>query len=182
MTLTELKPRRIHWIALWLLVISVCINYADRGTLGVAAKSLERELELPPDQLGALLSAFSLTYALALLGAGKLIDRFNVNWLFAGAFLAWSLATSATGLANGFWTICILRLLLGVAESVAYPAYAKMIVTSFPEQLRGTANGLIDAGSKLGPAVGVWLGVKMIGWFSWARHVPGHGPAQAWCG
>jgi ACS family D-galactonate transporter-like MFS transporter len=166
-TLTELKPRRIHWIALWLLVISVCINYADRGTLGVAAKSLERELHLPPDQLGALLSAFSLTYALALLGAGKLIDRFNVNWLFAAAFLAWSLATSATGLANGFWTICILRLALGVAESIAYPAYAKMIVTSFPEQLRGTANGLIDAGSKLGPAVGVWLGVKMIGWFSW---------------
>ncbi|HEY1947323.1 MAG TPA: MFS transporter [Bryobacteraceae bacterium] len=167
MTLTELKPRRLHWVALWLLVASVCINYADRGTLGVAAKSLERELHLPPEQLGALLSAFSLTYALSLLVAGKLIDRFNVNWLFAGAFFLWSTATSATGLANTFWTIFILRLLLGVAESIAYPAYSKMIVTSFPEQLRGTANGLIDAGSKLGPAVGVWLGVKMIGWFSW---------------
>jgi MFS family permease len=154
-------------VALWLLVASVCINYADRGTLGVAAKSLERELHLPPEQLGALLSAFSLTYALSLLVAGKLIDRFNVNWLFAGAFFLWSTATSATGLANTFWTIFILRLLLGVAESIAYPAYSKMIVTSFPEQLRGTANGLIDAGSKLGPAVGVWLGVKMIGWFSW---------------
>jgi ACS family D-galactonate transporter-like MFS transporter len=166
-TLTELKPRRLHWLALWLLVVSICINYADRGTLGVAAKSLERELHLPPEQLGTLLGAFSLTYALSLLAAGKLIDRFNVNWLYAAAFLLWSGATSATGLANSFWTICILRLLLGVAESVAYPAYAKMICTSFPEQLRGTANGLIDAGSKLGPAVGVWLGVKMIGWFSW---------------
>ncbi len=167
MTLSELKPSRLHWVALWLLVISVCINYADRGTLGVAARNLETELHLDPKQLGTLAAAFSLTYAIFLLAAGKLIDRFNVNWLFAAAFLFWSTATSATGLANTFWTIFILRLMLGMAESIAYPAYAKMIVTSFPEQLRGTANGLIDAGSKLGPAVGIWLGVKMIEWFSW---------------
>src|SRR5581483_1584679 len=42
-----------------------------------------------------------------------------------------------------------------------------MIVISFPEQLRGTANALIDAGSKVGPALGILMGVKMIGWFSW---------------
>lgn len=155
------------WLALWLLVISVCINYADRGNLGVAAKSLEIELHLNPDQLGKLLGAFSLTYAFSLIAAGKLIDRFNVNWLYAGAFLLWSAATGATGLASGFWSILILRLLLGVSESIAYPAYSKMIVTSFPEKLRGTANGLIDAGSKLGPAIGVYLGVKMLGWFNW---------------
>jgi MFS transporter, ACS family, D-galactonate transporter len=166
-TLTGLKPSRLHWVALWLLVVSVCINYADRGTLGVAAKSLERELHLSPEQLGTLLGAFSLTYALALLAAGKLIDRWNVNWLYAAAFLLWSGATGATGFAKGFFSILLLRLLLGIAESAAYPAYAKIICTSFPEQLRGTANGLIDAGSKLGPAIGVWLGVKMIGWFSW---------------
>jgi len=166
-TLTEFKPRRLHWVALWLLVVSVCINYADRGTLGVAAKNLELELHLQPEQLGTLAAAFSMTYAVFLLAAGKLIDRFNVNWLFAMAFLLWSASTSATGLANTFWEIFILRLVLGVAESIAYPAYSKMIVTSFPEQLRGTANGLIDAGSKLGPAVGIWLGVKMIEWFSW---------------
>ena len=162
-----LRSRKLAWVALWLLVISVCINYADRGNLGVAAKSLEAELHLNPDQLGKLLGAFSLTYAFSLIAAGKLIDRFNVNWLYAGAFLLWSAATGATGLANGFWAILILRLLLGVSESIAYPAYSKMIVTSFPEKLRGTANGLIDAGSKLGPAIGVYLGVKMLGWFTW---------------
>jgi MFS family permease len=167
MAKTELKPRSLHWFALALLVISVCINYADRGNLGVAAKSLERELHLGPDQLGTLLGAFSVTYALSLIIAGKVIDLWNVNWLYAAAFFLWSAATGATGLANTFNEILLLRFLLGVSESIAYPAYAKMIVTSFPETLRGTANGLVDAGSKLGPALGVLLGVKMIGWFSW---------------
>ena len=163
----ELKPRGLHWFALALLVISVCINYADRGNLGVAAKSLERELHLGQGELGTLLGAFSITYAVSQLFAGKLIDRWNVNWLYAFAFFLWSAATGATGFANTFVEIFLLRLVLGIAESIAYPAYAQMIVTSFPEGLRGTANGLIDAGSKLGPALGVLLGVEMINWFSW---------------
>lgn len=162
-----LKPRSIHWVALALLFVSICINYADRGNLGVAARSLETELHLSKDQLGILLSAFSITYALSQLAAGKLIDRWNVNWVYALAFLLWSGATGLTGLAGGFVSIFVLRLLLGASESVAYPSYSKMICISFPEQLRGTANALIDAGSKIGPALGVLLGVKMLEWFSW---------------
>ncbi|MBV8866100.1 MAG: MFS transporter [Acidobacteriaceae bacterium] len=161
------KPRMLDWFALLLLVLSVCINYADRGNLGVAAKSLSTELHLVPEQLGYLLAAFSLTYAFSQVLAGKIIDRWNVNWVYATGFLLWSAATGLTGLARTFSGILILRLLLGISESIAYPAYSKMIVISFPERLRGTANALIDAGSKLGPAIGVLLGVKMIQWFTW---------------
>jgi len=70
-------------------------------------------------------------------------------------------------LANSFAAILCLRLLLGAGESVAYPAYSKIIANTFPERLRGTANALIDAGSKMGPALGVLAGVKMVGWLSW---------------
>ncbi len=167
MTWAMRRPRRLEWFALALLVISVCINYADRGNLGVAAKSISVELHIAPDRLGYLLAAFSLTYALSQVIAGKIIDRWNVNWAYAAGFLLWSAATGVTGLANTFGTILALRLVLGLSEAVAYPAYSKMIVISFPEQLRGTANALIDAGSKLGPAIGVLLGIKMIEWFSW---------------
>ncbi len=162
------KPSRtLHWFALVLLVISVAINYADRGNLGVAAKSISSELHIAPDQLGYLLAAFSLTYAFSQLIAGKIVDHWNVNWAYAGGFLLWSAATGLTGLAGSFGAILGLRFLLGFSESIAYPAYSKIIVISFPEQLRGTANSLIDAGSKLGPALGVLLGVKMIEWVSW---------------
>lgn len=162
-----LKPRPIHWVALILLFVSISINYADRGNLGVAARSIETELHLSKDQLGILLSAFSITYALSQLASGKLIDRWNVNWVYAVAFLFWSGATGLTGLASSFTSIFSLRLLLGASESVAYPSYSKIICISFPEELRGTANALIDAGSKIGPALGVLLGVKILEWFSW---------------
>lgn len=161
------RVNTLHWFALALLAISVCINYADRGNLGVAAKSIETDLRIRPDHLGILLSSFSITYATFQLVAGKLIDRWNVNWVYAAGFFIWSCATGLTGLADSFLAILFLRLVLGAGESVAYPAYSKIIAAVFPEQLRGTANAIIDAASKVGPALGVLLGVKMISWFSW---------------
>ena len=87
--------------------------------------------------------------------------------MYAAGFLIWSAATGLTGLASTFPAILCLRLILGAGEAVAYPAYSKIIATVFPERLRGTANAMIDAGSKVGPALGVLLGVKLLDRFTW---------------
>ena len=99
--------------------------------------------------------------------AGWLIDRYSVYWIFAGGFFIWSAATALTGLAGGFITILALRLLLGIGESVAYPAYSKMIAQGIPTEHRGLANGLIDAGCKAGPALGLWIGGAIISHYGW---------------
>jgi ACS family D-galactonate transporter-like MFS transporter len=63
--------------------------------------------------------------------------------------------------------LMLLRLVLGIGESVAYPAYSKIISANFPEHHRGLANGLIDAGSKMGPALGVLLGGLFMADYGW---------------
>ncbi|MBV9306214.1 MAG: MFS transporter [Acidobacteriaceae bacterium] len=161
------RPHWLHWLALGLLVLSVGINYIDRGNLGVAASSIERDLHFPPDKLGLLSTAFFLTYSLFAIVSGKILDHWNVNWVYAAAFLLWSATTGLTGLATSFSLFLALRALLGIGESVAYPAYSKIISSTFPERLRGTANAAIDAGSKVGPALGVSLCFKLIVWHSW---------------
>jgi MFS transporter, ACS family, D-galactonate transporter len=158
---------RIEWFVLWLLVISVCINYVDRGNLSVASVDLASELHLQPFQLGVLLSAFFWTYSVCLVISGWLIDRYNVIWVYGIGFLIWSGVTALTGLVSGFTALFVVRLLLGMSESVAYPSYSKIICSSFPEQQRGMANGLIDAGSKLGPAVGLIVGGTILAHFGW---------------
>jgi ACS family D-galactonate transporter-like MFS transporter len=160
------KPLR-HWLLLALLVISVCINYIDRGSLGIAAKGLTSELALNAKTLGILLSAFSWTYAGFQMIAGWAIDRYNVYRLYAICFAVWSAATALTGVAGAFASIFILRLVLGVAESIAYPAYSKILAATFPERERGRANAFIDAGSKLGPALGLLVGGTITAQFGW---------------
>ena len=158
---------RGQWFLLALLVVSVTINYIDRGNLSIAASRLSSELQLDPEKIGLLLSSFFWTYAAMQIVAGWLIDRYSVYWIFAGGFFIWSAATALTGLAGGFITILALRLLLGIGESVAYPAYSKMIAQGIPSEHRGLANGLIDAGCKAGPALGLWIGGAIIFHYGW---------------
>ncbi len=158
---------RGQWIILALLVISVTINYIDRGNLSIAASRLASELQLDPEKVGLLLSSFFWTYAAMQIVAGWLIDRYPVYWIFAAGFFIWSAATALTGVAGGFLTIFALRLLLGVGESVAYPAYSKIIAQGIPEEQRGLANGLIDAGCKAGPALGLMIGALIISHYGW---------------
>jgi ACS family D-galactonate transporter-like MFS transporter len=71
----ETKMTRAQWGVLILLVFSVFINYIDRGTLSVAAIAIRAELGFDPKQLGILLSAFFVTYALLQMPAGWLVDK-----------------------------------------------------------------------------------------------------------
>jgi MFS transporter, ACS family, D-galactonate transporter len=156
-----------HWMVLALLVISVAINYIDRGNLSVAGRDLAVELRLPPDRLGLLFSAFFWTYALFQIAAGWLIDRYDVVRVYAICYLIWSMATACTGLVSTLGTLFALRLLLGMSESVAYPSYSKIIVANFREERRGMANALIDAGSRAGPAFGVLIGGLILERYGW---------------
>jgi MFS family permease len=163
----ETKTTKASWLALALLVVSVAINYIDRTNLSVAAPQLRAELGLSPIDLGLLLSAFFWTYASFQIVSGWLVDRYDVNWVLGAGFLIWSAATAATAFARGFGALLTLRLVLGAAESVAYPSYSKIIATRFPEHRRGLTNGLIDAGSKTGPALGALIGGLVVARFGW---------------
>jgi len=150
-----------------LLGLSIFINYIDRANLSVAAPLLRTELGLSPTQLGILLSAFFWTYACMQLVAGWLADRFDVKWVFAIGFFAWSAATAVTGLIHTFALLLVMRVLLGIGESVAYPCYCKIFATHFKEHQRGVANAVIGAGQSLGPGLGMLFGGVLVARFGW---------------
>jgi MFS transporter, ACS family, D-galactonate transporter len=150
-----------------LLALSIFINYIDRGNLAIAAPQIKDELGLSYSQLGILFSSFFWTYAIFQIVSGWLVDRFPVNWVLALGILAWSAATFGTGLVRGFTLLLVMRLMLGIGESVAYPSYSKIISRHFSESQRGRANSLICAGQASGPAVGTILGGLLIVHLGW---------------
>ena len=155
-------------IVVLLLVISVVINYVDRSNLSLAVPLIQRQFALSPLQIGSLLSAFFWTYALLQISgiAGWLSDRFPVGWVMVGGYVLWSGATVVTGLVSSFSALYIARLLLGVGESVAYPCYSR-IFAELPQEHRGRANALIDAGTKLGPAIGAFVAGLLLVHLGW---------------
>jgi MFS transporter, ACS family, D-galactonate transporter len=159
-------PARLK-IALAHLAISAFINFIDRGNLSIAAPLLKDELALSPSKLGLLLSGFFWTYSCAQLLAGWLVDRLNVNWVFAAGFVLWSAATALTGLTHTFAMLFALRLLLGLGESVAFPSYSKIIALNFTEEHRGSANSVLTAGLLLGPGFGMLFGGLLMARYGW---------------
>lgn len=150
-----------------LLFLSAAINYIDRGSLSIAGPALTREFGLSPSQLGLLLSAFFWSYAICQSFAGWLADRFSVAWIFGIGYLVWSAATLMSGFTETVTALFVCRMLLGIGESVAFPAYSKIIVAAFPTEKRGLPNSLVDAGTKLGPAIGSLIGGFLLADFGW---------------
>lgn len=158
-----------RWLiaTLVLLSLAVFINYIDRGNLATAAPLIKDELHLSATQLGFLLTAFFITYMPMQVAIGWLTDRFGAARVLAAGFIVWSLSMSATGLAHTFALLVLLRLALGVGESVFFPASSAIVARCFPESSRGLANGVIMAGMSSGPAFGIFAGGLLIASFGW---------------
>ena len=167
MTPVHKSPRSPRWVIVFLLLLSVCINYIDRGSLSVAAPILSEEFSLSPSKLGYLLSAFFWSYTGFQLVVGWLVDRHDVKWVYAGGFLVWSVAMASTGLANSFAGLLAARLCLGIGESVFLPSVSKIVVRLFPPERRGLPNALVDVGTKVGPALSIYLGGMLLQDYGW---------------
>jgi MFS family permease len=150
-----------------LLGASVILNYMDRGALGVAAPLMKSDLRLSATAFGLAVSGFFWIYAPIQLVLGWLCDRLSVYRLFALGTVLWSVCTVSMGFVGGFVSLFILRLMLGVGESIAFPGSSKLICRHVPPERRGLANAVVAAALALGPAIGTLLGGSIVAEFGW---------------
>jgi MFS family permease len=163
------KLKRIQTIAVVLLVVSGLVNYLDRSTLSFANKAIAADLHLNASQMGLLLGAFALPYALAQLPMGVLLDRLGARITLGFGMLIWSLAQLAGGFVGTLGQFKIARMVLGVGESPQFPAGAKVFSEWFAIKERARPNGIFVASSTIAPALAptliTWLMVS-FGWRS----------------
>jgi len=150
-----------------LLAGGMLINYVDRGNLSTAAPLIKDQLHLSNTQTGILLSAFFWTYTPFQPVAGWLSERINPYRTLAIGVAIWSAATALIGIAGGFMSLFVLRLLLGIGESAIFPCNAKILARDLAPERLGSANGLIGVGQALGPAIGTFAGGMLMASYGW---------------
>ena len=150
-----------------LLGTAIFLNYVDRGSLPTAAPVLKGDLRLSTEEYGLAVSAFFWIYAPIQLFAGWLCDRFSVYKLLATGILIWALSTLMVGFAGGFLSLFVLRVMLGIGESLAFPGSSKIIARHVPPERRGIANAALAMGIAFGPAVGTLAGGLMVAEWGW---------------
>ena len=128
---------------------------------------MKSELGLDEEAYGVAFSAFFWIYAPVQLFAGWLCDRFSVYKLMAAGILLWAGSTLLMGFAGGFVSLLVLRIILGVGESISFPGSSKIIARHVPPERRGVANAAVAAGIALGPAAGTLAGGLILGNWGW---------------
>jgi MFS family permease len=157
------------WCIAGLLFLAGFINYIDRAIVSVALPVIGVELSLGPAAKGVLLSAFFWSYALMQLPVGWVVDRYNLRMLYAGAFLLWSVSCGLTGLATTIGVLMLMRVVMGVGESIYMPGGMKIISLLFRTSERGLPAGLMNCGTRAGLAIGGPLIAYLVQSLGWHR-------------
>ena len=110
------RMRRMQWIAIALVTAAIALNYMDRSTLAIGNLKIREELGISATAIGALQSAWSVTYAFSQIPIGILLDRFSPRILVGGALVLWSIAQAAGGFAGSYVQLLWARVFLGVTE------------------------------------------------------------------
>ena len=158
---------KMRWPVVFVLSLGMINAYFDRVCLTIALPVMVQTIELSPTQVGIALGAFFWSYTFLQIPSGVWVDKIGVRRPYFYGNLLWGFASAATALTTGLWYLLVIRILLGIGESVVTPSSMRYIRMHFEEKQRGSAVGLYMTGTKLGPAFGLPLAAFLITTFNW---------------
>lgn len=153
------SPTKKRYFIVFLLFISVVINYLDRANLSIAAPQMMKEIGFSTEQLGWIFSSWGWAYSAMQVPCGWLVDRYKPKYLLATFLGLWSIATVLLGSShywgaeNAFFIILGLRFLIGVLEAPSYPINNRVVTAWIPENERASSIAIYTSGQFIGLAV-----------------------------
>ena len=145
------KTRKRYNI-LFLVFITVVINYLDRSNISIAAFAIREELGISTIQMGIIFSAFAWTYSILQIPGGIMVDKVKARILYPIVLILWSVATLIQGFINSLSAFIGLRAAIGVFETPSYPLNNKIVTSWFPEKERASAIAIYTSGQFIGLA------------------------------
>src|SRR5580692_9159731 len=170
--MTSAKTTHVRWfLVFWLFVLSA-VSYLDRVNISIAGGSIADAYHLNNVQLGKVISAMLIGYALFQTVGGRLADRFGPRRVLAAGVLWWGVFTSLTALVpahvtGALFMFMAVRFLLGAGEAVIYPSANQFVARWIPARERGIANGWIFAGVGAGAGLTPPLITYMMVHYGW---------------
>ncbi|MCC3372519.1 MFS transporter [Cohnella sp. REN36] len=123
--------------------------------------TLQHEFGMPVGIAGWMVGAYTLGSAVFALIAGPLSDGWNRRTVLLCGLLGFAVSTILCGFADGFWTMCLFRLLAGVSAAFTAPQVWASIPAVLPParvpKAMGVAFGGLAAAQALGVPIGSWL-------------------------
>ena len=128
---------------------------------------LMRVMLISPQQFGILVSAYTLTAAVAALAVAFYTDRFDRRQTLLFLYAGFVISTLLCGIAPGYNELLTARAVAGAFGGVAGATVHSIIGDAIPENRRGAATGMIMSAFALSSIIGVPIGLVLAAHFSW---------------
>jgi MFS transporter, ACS family, glucarate transporter len=161
------RPTRARGRVLTFAFLLAVITYLDRICISAAAPFMMEDLHLTVLEMSAVFSAFTLAYSIFEIPSGWLGDTRGPRRVLTRIVLWWSGFTMLTGAAQGFASLVSIRFLFGAGEAGAFPNIARSFSRWFPRRERGTANGVLFLGSRVGGMLSAPIALLLIRRWGW---------------
>lgn len=177
------KMTNYRWIICSMLFFATTVNYLDRQVLSLLQPVLEEEFHWTDNDYGTITAIFSLVYAIAMLFAGRFVDKVGTKRGYAWSIAVWSLGAgihalcgivteqmtglpdaAALRMAQGadivgqiamisVTAFIICRCVLAIGEAGNFPAAIKATAEYFPKKDRAFATGIFNSGANVGAII-----------------------------
>ena len=139
----------------------------DGTLITVALPTVAHGLHVKGSSTSVVLSAYFGAYALVLLPAGELVDRFGVRRLALCGLAVFAVGALAGALVTSFGELIVARIIQGAGAGLVSPAALAGAVSGFPPERRGSALGIWGASAGMSNLLGPLLGGLLTVAFGW---------------
>lgn len=155
------------WHALWAMMVGFFMILVDATIVAVANPSIMDSLRADYDAVIWVTSAYLLAYAVPLLLAGRLGDRFGPKNLYLVGLALFTVASLWCGLAGSIEMLIAARVVQGIGAALLTPQTLSAITRLFPANRRGVAMSIWGATAGVATLVGPLAGGVLVDGLGW---------------
>jgi len=124
---------------LWLLLLLFMMSFIDRGNVGFAALTMNKDIGVSATIFALSLTCFSIAYFLFEIPSNLLLERVGARYWLARIAVTWGIASCACMFIVGAKSLITLRILVGIAEAGYAPGTVLYLTYWFPQFYRARA-------------------------------------------
>jgi MFS transporter, ACS family, hexuronate transporter len=162
-----MKIPGLRWVIALLLFTETLLAYLDLQEMSVLAPVLAKAIGMTNSQYAFVAQGFLVSYTIAFLLGGLVIDKLGVRWGLGASIFCWSVANALHALANTPNELAVCRFLLGLAYPAAFVAAARAVSEWYPAQERALVYGISVSGATFGAIVAFPMVTGMTAHWTW---------------